>query len=313
MLTLLHIQQPVSSSSYLLDSALLVAQIKEHESELTEAEQYLTHIISTDCLGGVGIRTALLAGPSVETLLQFAREQHIDLIVTCRHDHHGLQRWLSSHTVRHLVRQSTIPILALHEQGPLTSLREQNIAHPFSVLVALDGSAQAEAALHPPAELSATLSAPFQGMLHLVRIIQPPIAASESGELQINIHNTYTITQARVYLDEVEWCIQHGNLAHYHLQVTSSLAEETEIARTLTRDAEMGEYQGNLRLSAGYDAIALVTHSRSGLKRWLLGSITEHILELTTLPVMIAHQEDAIAPVNSLTGITFESQMVASS
>jgi nucleotide-binding universal stress UspA family protein len=251
------------------------------------------HPSTSFCIHRFYVRTKFLAGQPVETLLQFAREQYVDLIVMCRHEHPGLQRWLSSHTVRHLARQCTIPILALHENGPLTSLREASLPHPFSVMVALDGSELAETALLPAAQLSAALSAPFQGMLHLLRIIQPPVASSESAELHISKLNTHSIIQARAYLNEVEWCIQHGHLAHYHLQVTSSLAEETEIARTLARDAELGEYQGDLRLSAGYDAIALATHGRSGLKRWLLGSITEHVLDSTTLPVMIVHQADA--------------------
>lgn len=312
-LTLVHIQPPLPESTYLLDAAILVAKIKETEREEAEAKQYLAHIITTDCLDGIGVRAKLLAGPPVETLLQFAREQHVDLIVMCRHEHQGLRRWLSSHTARHLARQSAIPILALHENGPLTSLLEEHIPHPFSVMVPLDGSALAEAALLPATRLSAALSAPFQGMLHLLRIIQPPVASSESAELQISKLNTHTIIQARAYLDEVEWCIQHGHLARYRLQVTSSLAEETGIAQTLARDAELGEYQGDLRLSAGYDAIALATHGRSGLKRWLLGSVTEHVLDATTLPVMIVHQaEDATSVALSET-VTSETLMMAPS
>ncbi len=309
-LTLVRIQPPLPESTYLLDAALLVAKIKETEREQAEAEQYLAHVITTDCLDGVGIRTKLLAGPPVETLLQFASEQHVDLIVMCRHDHHGLKRWLSSHTARHLARQSTIPILALHEDGPLTSLRGENIPHPFSVMVALDGSTLAETALLAAAKLSAALSAPFQGMLHLLRIIQPLVAYSESAGDQLSSLNTHTILQARAYLDEVEWCLQHGHLARYHLQVTSSLAQETEIARTLARDAELGECQGDLRLSAGYDAIALATHGRSGLKRWLLGSVTEQVLEQTTMPVMIVHQAEDVASVALPEIVTAEPQMM---
>jgi nucleotide-binding universal stress UspA family protein len=312
-LTLVRIQPPLPESAYLLDSALLMAQIKENEREEAEAKQYLTHIISTDSLDGVGLRTKLLVGQPVETLLQFAREQQVDLIIMCRHEHQGLKRWLSSHTVRHLARQSEIPILALHEDSAMTSLREQHISHPFSVMVALDGSALAETALLPAANLSAVLSAPFQGMLHLLRIIQPLIAYSESAELQRSNLNTQTVMQARAYLDEVEWCIQHGDLARYHLQVTSSLAEETDIARTLARAVELGECLDDLRLSTGYDAIAVATHGRSGLKRWLLGSVTEHVLDSTTMPVMIIRQVEESAAVAVSKGVTPEPQVMTSS
>jgi len=188
-----------------LDAELLLAKINAAEREQAEAERYLAHIITLDCLEGVGIRTKLLTnqGQPVDALLQFARERRVDLIVMCRHDHHGPGRWLASHAVRNLARQSTIPILALHEHGPLASFWEEKIPHPFSVMVALDGSALAETALLPAAKLSTALSAPFQGMLHLLRIIQPPVAYSESAEQDISKLNTHTIIQARVYLDEV--------------------------------------------------------------------------------------------------------------
>ncbi len=289
-LTLLRIQPTLSESTYLLDGGLMLAKIKEYERERAEAKEYLKHIITTDNLDGVGIRTKLLEGQPVDTLLQFAQEQQADLIVMCRHEHNGLKRWVSNHTARHLARQSTIPILALHEDGPMTSPHEQNIPpHPFSVMVALDGSKRAETALLAAAKLSATLSAPFQGILHLVRIIQPQIAYSENAEAQFSKLKRQTIVHAKDYLDEVEWCIQHGDLARYHLQVTSSLAEETDIARTLMRDVEMGERLGDIRLSAGYDTIALATHGRNSLKRLLLGSVTERLLDRTSMPVLIVH------------------------
>src|SRR5579884_4393426 len=68
-LTLVHIQPPLPESIYLLDSALLLAKIKEAEREEVEAAQYLTHIIRADCLNGVGVGTNLLAdsGAPVET------------------------------------------------------------------------------------------------------------------------------------------------------------------------------------------------------------------------------------------------------
>lgn len=289
-LTLLRIQQSLPESTYLLDGGLMLAKIKEYERERAEAKEYLRHIITADSLDGVGIRTKLLEGQPVETLLQFVREQQVDLIVMCRHEHNGIKRWLSNHTVRHLARLSTIPILALYENGPMTSSREQHILpHPFSIMVALDGSKRAETALLAAARLSATLSAPFQGLLHLVRIIQPQVAYSETAEAQFNKLNKQAIVQAKDYLDEVEWCIQHGDLARYHLEITSSLAEETDIARTLIRDVELGERLGDVRLSAGYDAIALATHGRNGLKRWLSGSVTERLLERTVMPVLIVH------------------------
>jgi nucleotide-binding universal stress UspA family protein len=39
----------------------------------------------------------------------------------------------------------------------------------------------------------------------------------------------------------------------------------------------------------GYDLIAMTTHGRGGLARWIMGSITERVLNTTRLPMLIVH------------------------
>lgn len=42
---------------------------------------------------------------------------------------------------------------------------------------------------------------------------------------------------------------------------------------------------------AGIDFIAMATHGRSGLKRWMLGSVTEKVLRHATVPMLVVREE----------------------
>lgn len=77
-------------------------------------------------------------------------------------------------------------------------------------------------------------------------------------------------------------------VAKLRLAVTWSVAVDSYVAETLIRRAEniedseeWGEMLGDC------DVIALATHGRDGLQRWVMGSVTEHVLRDTKLPLLI--------------------------
>lgn len=47
----------------------------------------------------------------------------------------------------------------------------------------------------------------------------------------------------------------------------------------------------NLAESSGADLIAMMTHGRSGVARWLLGSVAERVLHGTTLPLLLVREQ----------------------
>src|SRR5256885_10911425 len=65
-----------------------------------------------------------------------------------------------------------LPLLVLREGGSVPEERHPG-EQPLRVLVPLDGSDYARAALVPAAYLAAALAVPGQGALHLTHIVQP--------------------------------------------------------------------------------------------------------------------------------------------
>ena len=59
-----------------------------------------------------------------------------------------------------------------------------------------------------------------------------------------------------------------------------------DVADTIISMAELGEDTGVYE-DEGFDLIAMATHGRGGLERWMIGSITERVLTGTELPVLV--------------------------
>jgi nucleotide-binding universal stress UspA family protein len=156
------------------------------------------------------------------------------------------------------------------------------------VLVALDGSAFAEKVLVPAAQLCAALAAPAQGELHLAMVLRPRPGLHDGKEETIAAIYASAMSDARTYLNDMERRLREPDLASLKLHVTSSIIVKDDVADTLIKAAEHGKYiKDTIEGFDGCDVIALATHGRSGLRRLVLGSVTEHILGTTKLPQLI--------------------------
>ena len=74
----------------------------------------------------------------------------------------------------------------------------------------------------------------------------------------------------------------------------SVVVVNTDVADVLIGVAENGEYMQDAARFDGCDVIALATHGRGGIKRWMMGSVTERVLGATRLPLLIVRPQKAI-------------------
>jgi nucleotide-binding universal stress UspA family protein len=224
------------------------------------------------------------------TILAVARGSHANLIIMCSHGETGFTHWMLGSVSQHVARQSPVPVLILHEGAGGPTLLHPEGWRPARILVTLDGSAFAEAALAPAASLSAAISAPAQGQLHLARVLRLPYdVRGASPEVD------KAIADAQEYLKRMEQQLSEGELASLNLQVTSSVSIDIDIAGALIRLAEEGAEGENGEQVERCDAIAMATHGRGGLVRWVMGSVTERVLSATRLPLLIVRPQKAEA------------------
>ncbi len=214
----------------------------------------------------------------------------------------GMKRWSIGGVAENVARHSSVPVLILREGGPLPSGSHPDGARPLRALVALDGSARAEAALEPAASLIAALAAPAPGELRLARVVKPVAAGREGKHLEERDDGEHVLQQARGYLRATVNQLQEGLVApavvNLNLTFTWSVAVDTEVAEALIRLAGSGEDAGGAGVPGGCDVIAIATHGRSGLARLALGSITERVLHTTGLPLLVVQPPDMLPQVS---------------
>ncbi len=156
------------------------------------------------------------------------------------------------------------------------------------MLIPLDNSINAQAALEPGAALLTTLASPEQKIeLHLIQIVKPFLATERH-----NLLNSAAFSQAQHAMTQTATLLSEGYLAPYiaqhHIPVTWSVISDTDVAKALLRMAESAENTEH----TGYELIAISTHGRGGFQRWIMGSVTERVLATTERPILIVHPRE---------------------
>ncbi|HLZ59097.1 MAG TPA: universal stress protein [Ktedonosporobacter sp.] len=256
--------------------------------EIARAERDLETVASSEELAGIEIATRVLSGDPARMILSTVKESHADLIVMCSHGYTGAKRWILGSVAQKVARHSAIPVLILRQGVATPVLPLITEEHSPRIMVALDGSALAEAALTPAAALCAALSAPEQGELHLVRIL-PLSTTFEHGEHDSLVRaRTEGTVEAKAYLSTVVERFHKGELAKFNLKLTISVDYDLDIAQRLITIAENEPGEDD---EVGCDILAMATHGRSGLARWVMGSVAERVLGATSLPLLIVRPQ----------------------
>lgn len=151
------------------------------------------------------------------------------------------------------------------------------------ILVPLDGSRLAEAAL--PAALE--LASKFDSEVTLLRVVQPP---------QIML----THTDGGVYAELLTTLKQEANEeARFYLKAhQNSLRQQGyRVNVHITEGEPVAEMILETIASLGCDTIVMSTHGRGGISRWVFGSVADKVLRQASVPViLIRATEEAARP-----------------
>jgi nucleotide-binding universal stress UspA family protein len=171
------------------------------------------------------------------------------------------------------------------------------------VLVPLDGSPLAEAVLEPAAECAAALvrgvehatmapTGSIAAVLHLLLVVRPFIDA-----LAKNVPETLIVSEAQKYLRQIA---EQVRSAHPTMHVAWEVATAGDVAQYLVtrlqEDLEPARDRPGLTSEEAhalppYTLLAMATHGRTGIIRWVWGSITERVVQKTELPLLLVRPE----------------------
>ena len=273
---------PYVYGSDMAQSPQLAEDLIDIEQE--NAEKYLAEIARLDILIGIQVESTVIPGSAGMAIIDTAKEENVDLIVMSSHGEMGFKRLALGSVALHVSRHSPVPVLVLQDDGsaPLSAFPDPK--HPLrsiTALVALDGSELAEASLEPAAYLVAALATPAQGTLLLSTVANKQADRSKHGTEE------YMRDEAKKYLIGIGERLQGSDLGKLNLGIEWSIEGSKDVANALIEAAESGKMIESSHEFTGCDLIAIATHGRGGWKRLMAGSVTEHVLGSTRLPMLI--------------------------
>ena len=218
---------------------------------------------------GRPVSSAVLRGiPVAEILATHIRELGVDLVVMTSHGRGGLRRaWLGSVTDQ-LVRSTEIPVLVVR---PREDEAPWSIAQLSEIMIPLDGSPLAEAALEPATELARL----WDAEISLVQVVRPIILSEPNLTFPSSYSDQATAIRrdlAQDYIKDVAERVRESGLRSTGIAVIGGAVSQTLI------DLASPERVG---------LMVVATHGRGGLKRLVLGSVADKLIRGANVPVLV--------------------------
>ncbi|MCG1003142.1 MULTISPECIES: universal stress protein [Halobacterium] len=253
-----HVLCVVDSRS--LDTDTRLEQVQEESTEIVTAVH--------DRLAGadIPVEDAVRTGVPHQEILDYATQQDTDLVAMGTHGRTGVERFLLGSVTEKVVRQSEVPVLTVRAEN------DETVTYPYSdILIPTDGSEQAAGAIDVGVDITST----YQARLHAVSVIN-----STSFGVDVRSADIFEV------LDEA---------AQTAVETVANEATEASVS-ALETAVKYGNPYREIRSyidEHDIDLVVMGTHGRSGLERYLLGSVTEKIVRTSPVPVLTVRSTDS--------------------
>lgn len=190
-----------------------------------------------------------------EGILEAASEVDTSLIVASTHGRSGISRWMYGSTAGNLLHASHVPLFVVGKRVPDAGAATFSPKH---VLVPLDGSALAEAALPHALELAEA----FGAKITLIRVAPFSVEAFPMmvPAMYWPALDDDLVASATAYLEKVRSSIEQPL--------------EIKVLQGARADVLLSFVEAN-----AVDLVVMTTHGRAGVQRALLGSTADRMLE----------------------------------
>jgi nucleotide-binding universal stress UspA family protein len=223
----------------------------------------------------IEVKSAISIGNPAEKIVEYADKENMDIIIMSTHGRSGITRWALGSVADKVVRANRKPVLLIRARGVRPEVHTQKLLQ--KILAPLDGSHEGEAVIPHVAELAAKL----QAKVTLLQALPQGYLSIATGDYiaytpkQIEADKT----QVQQYLDKVQGWLKQKGIA----------AESKVIVKTGGAAEEIINFAAEIKA----DMVIMSTHGRSGVGRWVIGSVAEKVLHEGNTPLMLIRSPKA--------------------
>ena len=273
-----------------IDLPPLVSDTPDHELQYIEtAENYLDEVSKTISDPTVEphiekerVQTLVVYGEKAKEIAEIAPFEKADLVVMTTHGRTGLSRLIMGSVAAKIIQISGLPVVLIRPKKVEESHNISRLISDFNgqnimaiggrLLVTLDGTPEAEAALEPACEMAQKLGL----TLYLLQVVKAsfPVEVGyfgpgyiDSDEAKVKKEEAYS------YLDQVQ------------ARLAAKCRDIVKAVRVGDPVKEIVDYSNQI----GASMLVMVTHARGTIGRYFIGSVSEEVMRQTHLPVMMVH------------------------
>jgi nucleotide-binding universal stress UspA family protein len=265
-ITLLHVLEPLSYRVVAASRDIPVEQVKVEMQAYSQ--EYLEKVATSFREQGMRVLTKVLVGAAASCIVDEGSRELGDLIAMSTHGRSGVARWAFGSVTDKVIHTTINPLLIVRSSDKPPS--EEEIAIK-SIIVPLDGSELAEQILPHVADLAKTLDlgvnllrvTPSAGDYY--RFMDYPLPRYDDLAEQMD-------AEAMEYLKSQGQRLRSQGIFHVEERLShgSPAIAVTDFAR---------ETPNSL--------VAMTTHGRSGVGRWILGSVADRVIRHSGGPVLV--------------------------
>jgi nucleotide-binding universal stress UspA family protein len=227
-------------------------------------------------------RFVIDVGESADAIVQRARVESASLVVMASHGRGGVRRWGLGSVADRVARTASSPVMIVraHDTNKPPAFEEFR-----RVIVPLDGSELAEEAVPVATDVAQHLHIP---------VLALSVVPAPDSWPQLVFEPSLATEEYRQRLDD------------HVATMRSTLGAATNALRKAgvlceSRIVEGLPVEELLAAAVVGDLIVLTSHGRSGVRRWVLGSVAERLVREGPVPVVIVPNADRIAQLPHVT------------
>ena len=264
--TLLHVLEHPRNGNGSLGVDPVDWHLRKHKSE-----RYLEQVAERLQNSGLNTEYSIVEGSPAQSIIDFARNNNVDLIILSTHGGSGLSGWNISSVVQKILLRSYKSILLVRAYQPTAT--DTTKVHYKRLFIGLDASTRAEYVL----PVAMKVAQAHNSEIRLGTVIQKPQTIDRFPPSEEDSKLIEEIVERN-----------HRAVTHYFDQLLIQYSLE---GLELKKDIVVGEdaitILHDMVEEINADLVMLVAHGHSGERRWPYGSVASSFIAYGNTPLMI--------------------------